>query len=516
MFQDPKRCARITALVLAVVYAASISPHWRLGRDSAMFLGLARSLAEGDGYTFGGFPYSGVPFGLPVLLSLVWRLFGENYLVMNAMMACLALATLWLVYRTVEELAGPWWGVIVAALAGLSYRMVQFSSQIMSDMPATCCIWAGLYFAQRVVRCESSGWGSATAAGAAIAAGCMFRLSTPFVLPALALAPWLRPKTSRLAPGARAAMSALLVLPAVIAVAAWWKFQPTHQAGGDPAGTYSVSSGAGTAGAILRRLLPNSVILLDSAFEVMTSQGWNAEHLLDGRNRRVGRAVVTGVALLAMTGLLAMGAWRVTRQDRGLGVTTVVCYGAGIVLFADPIPRYLLPVLPFLFWWMAAGLQAALRRDAAAPFPLGRPVLAVLAVVVALNLAKVQKSVVVALRSDYYAHYDRGAWKPYVEAARWIRANTPADARVVTQETSVMAYLTDRTVLDDPRAGRPGDVFVFKQGKSGVARYENTVDAGLDRPRALEAAWKELAGSSGVQAVFRSGEVVVFQSVSGR
>ncbi|MBM3888358.1 MAG: hypothetical protein FJ388_04450 [Verrucomicrobia bacterium] len=468
--QRERQCRWGVALALILVYAACISPHWKLGRDSSLYLALARSLAEGHGFTLAGLPYYGVPVGLPLMLAGIWRLAGPNYLVMNATMAVVALATLWFVYRSVSDIAGNRWGLLVVVLTGLSYRMVQFAGQILTDMPAMCCLWAGFYFLQRLVLRPQSECRNALAAGAAVAAGCAFRLSTPFFFPAIALAPWLAPRSLGRSPRLRLLHSVLVAAPAVLLVVAAMVFTPTMQ-GGYRVQRYWVWYSWEEIVGLVSLFGLRLVAFLDATLESITTQDFGAKRLLESGDGEVGRLVVAGLVLAALAAALAGGGWRLRRKDRGLGLLMVGCYMMGICLIAPmPPPRYVLPVLPWMYWFLAEALEAGWQRwkgsvasrGGQEMLSLSLPVAAVLALLLLPNLLKIGREVKLAHTRDYYAVYQRGHWKPYLEVAQWIRANTPErTTRLVTRESPVLAYLANRWPMPNPQMTLPGDLLVL-------------------------------------------------------
>lgn len=61
----------------ALLLIASFSPHWRITPDSALFLGVARNLSEGRGFTFNELPANSINAGFPYLLAAT-RSFGPD------------------------------------------------------------------------------------------------------------------------------------------------------------------------------------------------------------------------------------------------------------------------------------------------------------------------------------------------------------------------------------------------------------------------------------------------------
>ncbi|MBI5397709.1 MAG: glycosyltransferase family 39 protein, partial [Verrucomicrobia bacterium] len=464
---NPTLCGRVVAVVLGLLYVARVSPHWKIGRDSSLYLGLAQSLAEGRGFRFLDTPIEHPPAGLSLMLSLVWRTLGPNFLVMNALIAAMALATLWLVYRSVREIAGPWWALVVVVLTGLSQRMMQFSGQLMTDLPAMFGFWLAFYFVQRLAMRPKATWPDAAGAAVGLLVATAFRYSSAFAAPAFALVPWLRRRAA--GPGfiKRLALSAAVVLPLAVSLQLWLHHRVEARPG-EVVTSFYEPTGPRALLELMAAQSPRAVLFLDAAFESLTTQGTGADVLLTPSRRFVARDL-RHVALLALIAVwLGAGAWQVSRKDRGLGVLATACYGGGVIVFGfESNPRYLLPVLPLLWWFAAEGLQAAWRavrrRPAAVQppgFPLGAPVAVAMALLLVPNVSKVLGEVRLAHASDFYAVYDHGHWKPYVAVAGWIKTNALPDARVLSVEGSPLGFLAGRPVVMNAAQCRPGDLLV--------------------------------------------------------
>ena len=72
------RHRRIFWIVIALAMLLSFNGQWRIGLDSANYRGLADSLANGRGYTFGAWAPRAVYPGLPFLLAGLQRICGTS------------------------------------------------------------------------------------------------------------------------------------------------------------------------------------------------------------------------------------------------------------------------------------------------------------------------------------------------------------------------------------------------------------------------------------------------------
>ena len=80
--------------------------EWWPSDDSAVYLGLARSLAEGKGYTFNGQVNTSLSPGLPLALAGIEKVAGEGIWAANLFLALCGLATAGLVYLALRRMTG--------------------------------------------------------------------------------------------------------------------------------------------------------------------------------------------------------------------------------------------------------------------------------------------------------------------------------------------------------------------------------------------------------------------------
>jgi hypothetical protein len=104
--------------------------------------------------------------------------------VARLMMVPLFLGTCLAVYWLGRELFGPTAGLLALVLASLSPSLLAHGRLITTDLPATLCFTLVLLTFGRLLRRMT--WRRLAAAGAALAAACVTKLSWPLVLPALA------------------------------------------------------------------------------------------------------------------------------------------------------------------------------------------------------------------------------------------------------------------------------------------------------------------------------------------
>ena len=107
--------------------------------DNAQFINLGRSLAEGYGLaeTIEGepIPHTKYPFGFPLLLAIVHILFPANLIALKSLVVLLYAISIPLTYFLIREFATPPLALGVSALCLASPHLLDYSHQVMSEIP---------------------------------------------------------------------------------------------------------------------------------------------------------------------------------------------------------------------------------------------------------------------------------------------------------------------------------------------------------------------------------------------
>ncbi len=124
---------------IAAMYLLTLNNHWIPEWDSVIYISLAKSLAAGEGYKYTGFfyvPYPFYPFAFPLLLSPTVHFFGVNFLLMRLLIVIMGICSIGLVYLMFRELfKDRWLGISIMLLTACSYSLLSFTRHIMSEVP---------------------------------------------------------------------------------------------------------------------------------------------------------------------------------------------------------------------------------------------------------------------------------------------------------------------------------------------------------------------------------------------
>jgi hypothetical protein len=417
--------------LLVVLYAMGLNGHWRIQRDSALYLGIARSLAEGKGYVFNYKPDVLAMPGFPTMMAAVYAAFGENFLVMNAVVSLMGLACVVFAYLLLRDMgAAP--GVLMASVLmfGLSRQLYYYSAHLLTDVPFTMFSLAALWAGVRMARSDGSKfWTWCVASG--VLSVCAMSLR-PFGLalpPALAAALWLRPdwRTRR----RRNLMACILIgIIFTVPLVLWVSRCAAVYQPGDV--TYANAFRQRGFGRFVLHIAEQVPKLLDSLGESVAGVGIS----------------MAGGLLLAV--LAAIGLVHIAREGHWIVPVFMAIYTGGAML-GNPGRRYLLPELALIVYAIVLGVQAT--ADAITKSSRARHTLLVFLLVflILLNAGRTGKIVVENRSRHFYQTLEGGQWRPYFQVSDWVKANTAEDSVIAAYEARLIHYLTKRRVVELPR-----------------------------------------------------------------
>ena len=123
------------------------------GGDNADYLSLARSIAHGDGYTsintYPHVPHIKYPFLFPLMLSSIIMVFGENILLMKAMIVTYAAITAFITALLFRSRDNEFVVFSTVLLVSTIPFTLTYSQRLLSEIPFTTFVYLTLYFAEK-------------------------------------------------------------------------------------------------------------------------------------------------------------------------------------------------------------------------------------------------------------------------------------------------------------------------------------------------------------------------------
>jgi len=406
--------------------------------DNAEFIILGRSLAAGEGLSYinqpAPTPATKYPFGFPLMLAAVEFLLPGSIHALKALVVILYALSIPLTFRLLTRHASTRTAAAVCAFCLASPLLLDFSHQVMSEVPYLAVSTLGLILVQRAVRSGSHRdllW-------SLLAVMAAYHIRTAGVTLIAATVVYLTLTGRRRQSALFAAGAVLLALP-------WAVRNHLYGAGAgylnqlisvDP---YRPQDGTLTLASLLERVTENLKIyglrdlpglFLPTAF----GEGTPPLHLL---------AWAIGIAL----GGLLLGGLAVCLHRKQLPAVYLVFYLAMCLLWPHIFSsnRFLLPVVPLLYYCVISGVGLAARavRSRVPPRLLSVAGYALAALVL---LSNAQATVKLAGEKSTYPRH----WARYYQAGLWIRDHAPLASVVACRKPFLMCAFSSRRTVGYP------------------------------------------------------------------
>jgi 4-amino-4-deoxy-L-arabinose transferase-like glycosyltransferase len=432
----------LACCLIAGLYLGGMGSRWEPTPDSALYLSLGRSIAQGQGYQFNGQPNNTVTPGLPWVLAGLRSAFGESMLPANLFIVLCALAALWFIHKSILLWSDRRTALAVVIGTAGSYAMFYNSHCVLTDLPFVLLFWSMLYCCLRGLR---GSWAWLLPAAALSAAGIVMRAPGALLIGPFAAGLIL----DRGPAGRRLASSAGALAPAA-GTGLIFLWLARHVSTQTPA-YIEGSVGNFWASNRLGQLLQGAANLPDTAAEMFTGQHglW---------------MLPAGIAILVIAAIGLCVLWK-----KGQRSITAVLVSYPILLtllggYPSVRPRYLVPILPMLIYacveglcWIVRKFQA--RRGATNPRTALLAVNIFIAAVVVSNFPKNINQAILVHRGDYYHELRRGQHEDLMKMAEILGPNVSPGASIALQDgsPSLFYYVAQKRVELLPVASEDKD-----------------------------------------------------------
>ena len=391
--------------------------------DNAQFINLGRSLADGHGLseTIEGepIPHTKYPFGFPLLLAITDILFPGNLIALKSLVVLLYAISIPLTYLLIRRFASPLMALGVSALCLVSSLLLDYSHQIMSEIPFLTVSLIALLLLHRAQK--TSTLSTLALAIIAISAAYYIRSAGIILIGTGIIFFALHKKWKET--GLIAVGSLLLALP--------WQIR-NASLGGTPyikqllsINPYRPEEGALTFATLIERILTN--------FELYGLQIIPYIFLPSfiDTNYFVG-LVFSGLLLYVLiTGLI----------KRHLLIVYLTCYLGLYILWPDmwSDTRFLIPVIPILFYAILTSMDELLQLLARA---LKKTASRARTVIFFLFLLGSN----IFETNELAKHIGQlpPQWNTYFAAAEWIKDNTESDVKIACRKPYLMNAIANR------------------------------------------------------------------------
>lgn len=429
-------CALVLAAVTVAASAMAITTQpVGVFQDDGMYVVLARSLAEGEGYRFSNLPNA--PHGThfpplyPLWLALLWKMspsfpanvqlfkLGNSLLLGAAAVGAFMLARRQLGFRT-------WPAAGLSLVSAACAPLIWLSAMVLSEPAFLAALFPVLLLAERAAR--ASGSRTAVAAGAAAGALALLRSLGMFIVPALAVVLVLKRRWW-------AAAAALLA--GILVVAPWQIFTMLHADELPPAlaGKYGSYFGWVVDG------------MRAGGFAFVTSVvKTNASHTVNFLSGSLGIAAahwaLRAVAVALLLVLFVVGARRLRDRAPVTAVFTAI-YVLTVLLWPFPPHRFYWGIMPILVFTAALGARE-IYRALASRRPLYKHVLLAGATVLALMYARPN---LLGTPRWEVADEERTVAERSRAVAQWVARNAGPKDLIATEDDVLIHLYTGRPAI---------------------------------------------------------------------
>jgi hypothetical protein len=474
---------RYRKLVFAGIFALfmlGFNAQWRVERDSALYLSLARNLSQGLGFTYRGIHHSLAYPGLPILFDGIFVLFHtQSVAPLLICMLLLGFAGLGLTYRLVLLHSDRPTAVIVTAGLGMTRLYYRYSFELLSDLPFLIGVLAFLvgyesvFFAGRRNPNHRVRWFDWVFLIGGLGMAISMRPVMLLLLVAIIIAMiW---STAR---GDLNRIPAISTGVAILAAAFlfYWmvRFGRNH-------GTASVG---GYEDFLLDVKFAKPLVLLKQVF------GQNIPALMESAAVKALFGAPYCVGINTLASLVVIYLCFELLRDRILWGVWAVLTVVMLCLF-KPLDRYFLPVIPLLVfaWW-----QVLYRLNHRLSYRWGDKVfLALLLLGGATNVLRLSQMVAFEQRrTPFLEHYRDGCYASMNPAAELLRANVGSRDWVMVEPkcARILTYLSSRYALekgDNVKLGPKQPAFALEgyfdetRSPAGKMMHSSTLEAELNK-----------------------------------
>lgn len=462
------------------MYLLGFNAQWRVERDSALYLSLARNLSQGLGYSYRGIAHHLAYPGLPLMFAGVFRLFHTQSVVpLLVLMLLMGWAALGLTYRLFLLHSGRPTAVMVTLGLGMTRLFYRYTFELLSDMPFLVGVMAflvgfeSILFARRRDPSHRPRW-----------------FDWVFLIGGLGLAMSMRPvmlvllaaivisviwsALAREIPRIWAVIITATII--VVAVLFYWKLNIRHHQGSASVGGYEdylLNVKFANLTTLMRQIFHENI---PGLFESSAVKALFGAPLFVGMNSLLS-LVTIGLAFWLLTQRKLWGVW---------AVVTVLM----LCLF-KPLDRYFLPVIPLLVfaWW-----QVLVWLNHRLPYRWANNVfLALLLIGGVTNVLRLSQMVAFEQRRiPFIEHYRDGCYASVIPVAKLLETQTgPRDWILVEPKCArILTYESGRYALekgDNIKLGPKQPAFALEgffdesRSASGEMTHASTLQTELEK-----------------------------------
>ena len=428
--------ATILCVAAALVAILAFDPLPSTIGDNAEFAILGQALAHGLGYRYINHPdlrpATKYPPGFPLLLAGWIRIFNEKIVSMKALVLVLFAGSILVAFHISRMLLERWLALLAIGLVVSSWMVVNYSFQVLSDVPYMFFSLLGLLF---LLRAETR-WEALLGGGISIWAYLTRTVGASLVVMAIVL---LLVRRRRLEAG--------LILISFVAVTVGWALRNYSLTGEGSrylklfltANPVDPSAGRITFDGMLTRVWINFrdyvTFFISASFLPTVVSGWQSARGAVVGLSDLARVVSALIMFVSVVGLYSL------RRRAGFVILYMNLY-FGVYLVWPEIwrtERFMVPIVPLVAVFFVRGIDRIISY-----FKVRRAVTRI--VMIGLIIANLASLVPFIHRSKGYPP----GWYNYLQTALWARDNTPEGSVILCRKPFMYYIFSYRKTVGYP------------------------------------------------------------------
>lgn len=443
------------------IYLFSLSYNWKPEWDSAYYLIISKSILNGNGFTYLGYPCLKIPFGFPLLISPIIFLTNTNFLALNMLILSFAGLAFLMIYKTFRSFTSHTYALLITFFTSFSSLVLYNTGFIMIDIPYLAISFLALFLSVSYLKKSSN-----------------VRLGI-FAVISLLSAFFLRTVGFALITGIfihlllykrdffKKWIFLLMLMLTVIPIASWlfysnsksidnsdpvWQL-PEFLPSKDEYKRYRFDdplSKINSPITFVDRGVQNLVYY--SAISMSTVSGL----YINPSKENIKRYPLIVLGLIGFGSLILLSGFLYSLLKLKMPFDLYFLLYLGILcIWSAREPRYLIPVFPFLFHYFLTGIfffvNISLRNFKHSQIFSPIFSLSIVAIISASFLLSNVRRDLQIVKNQHQRPYYQPNMTDYFKIVDWVKTNTNPDCRIVSVDAPIMAYFSERYCISFPR-----------------------------------------------------------------
>ena len=430
----------VMCVLFGIIYLLTLNPLLGINGDNAKYIVLAKSIVSGNGFRIISSPdkpqETRYGFGYPLLIAPVVYFFPDNVIALKLISVFFAAASLIAIFQLFRKCAGLPVAIAIMALSGICHYTVFYAHQVMTEIPYLLFSVLTIYFIEKYSDADTykNKYLLLGSMGLAMA---YFVKTVGIFLFISAIGYFLIRKKI---------VKAVLIFLCFLVITGPWFIRnltvsesPSYLAELMQKNPYDPEQGMITLSSIRERVVWGVKYhrrTISNMFGYYNQKSW-----------------------LFVLPVMIVGFAVSCRRRIYLHNIYVPLYLIVYLFWYWKTLRFVVPLVPFIFYYFITGLVVLSRKKQAARIVTGAAIL----LIFLLNL----QIDITLIRNEQKADYYLPEWENYFQIADWVRGNAPESAIVMCRKPYLFYLRSNRSTVEYPFT-RDAEKIISTIRKNGV------------------------------------------------